>query len=82
MRTDAAKRLPLFKGMHRFLPALILLQEGGSYVQVPVRHLPRKAGKSKFHLWNRLAGPFADCFAYLWMKPRYINYKIAKTNLD
>ena len=31
MQTPAAKRLPLFKGMHRFLPALILLQEGASY---------------------------------------------------
>lgn len=81
LHTDAAKRLPLFKGMHRFLPALILLQDGGCYKQVPVRHFPRTAGKSKFHLWNRLAGPFADCFAYRWMKPRYINYKVGETNL-
>ena len=82
LRSDAAKRLPMFKGMHRFLPALVRLQEGGSYVEVPVRHLPRTAGKSKFHLWNRLAGPFADCFAYLWMKPRYINYRIRNSKLD
>ena len=81
LHTDAAKRLPLFKGMHRFLPALVLLQDGGSYKQVPVRHFPRTAGKSKFHLWNRLAGPFADCFAYRWMKPRYINYKVGETDL-
>ena len=81
LRTDAARRLPLFKGMHRFLPALILLQEGGSYVQVPVRHFPRTAGKSKFHLWNRLWGPFADCFAYRWMKKRYINYSVGETDL-
>ena len=81
LHTDAAKRLPLFKGMHRFLPALILLQDGGCYKQVPVRHFPRTAGKSKFHLWNRLAGPFADCFAYRWMKPRYINYKVGETDL-
>ena len=81
LRTDAARRLPLFKGMHRFLPALILLQEGGSYVQVPVRHFPRTAGKSKFHLWNRLTGPLADCFAYRWMKKRYINYTVAESDL-
>lgn len=81
LHTDAAKRLPLFKGMHRFLPALILLQDGGCYKQVPVRHFPRTAGKSKFHLWNRLAGPFADCFAYRWMKPRYINYIVGETDL-
>ena len=82
LHTDAAKRLPLFKGMHRFIPALVLLQDGGCYEQVPVRHFPRTAGKSKFHLWNRLAGPFADCFAYRWMKSRYINYTVGDTDLQ
>lgn len=81
LRTSAARRLPLFKGMHRFLPALILLQDGGSYVQVPVRHFPRNAGKSKFRLWNRLLGPLADCFAFLWMKKRYINYIVGESDL-
>ena len=79
---DVAKRIPMFKGMHRFLPALVLLQEGGSYEQVPVRHFPRTAGKSKYHLWNRLIGPFNDCFAYRWMKPRYINYKVGDDNIS
>lgn len=82
LRTDVAKKLPLFTGMHRFLPALVLLQEGGCYKQVPVSHFPRVAGKSKFHLWNRLVGPFVDCFAYRWMKPRYIEYKIKDTDLQ
>lgn len=81
LKTGYAKRLPLFDGMHRFLPALILLQKGGSYKQVSVRHFPRIAGKSKYHLWNRLIGPLHDCFAYRWMKKRYINYSIASTNL-
>lgn len=82
LRTDVAKKLPLFTGMHRFLPALVLLQEGGCYKQVPVSHFPRVAGKSKFHLWNRLVGPFQDCFAYRWMKPRYIEYKIKDTDIQ
>ncbi|MCD8318915.1 MAG: glycosyltransferase family 2 protein [Paraprevotella sp.] len=80
MHTDYAKRIQFFTGMHRFLPALILLQEG-RIKQVPVRHFPRTAGKSKYHLWNRLVSPFMDCFAYRWMKKRYINYRIADTNL-
>ena len=81
LHTDAAKELPLFKGMHRFIPALVLLQEGGCYKQVGVRHFPRVAGKSKYHLWNRLWGPFVDCFAYRWMKSRYSRYTIASTDL-
>lgn len=81
IKSDVAKRLPMFKGLHRFLPALVLLQDGASYKQIPVRHFPREAGKSKFHLWNRLLGPFMDCFAYRWMKPRYINYKVRSTNV-
>lgn len=76
LHTDYARRLPMFDGMHRFLPALMLLQEGGSYKQVCVSHHPRQAGESKYHLWNRLWRPFADCFAYRWMKKRYIEYKI------
>ncbi|NDV65847.1 glycosyltransferase [Bacteroides sp. 224] len=81
IRTDYAKRIPLFTGMHRFIPALIQLQEGGTMKQIPVRHFPRIAGKSKYHLWNRLVGPFNDCFAYRWMRKRYINYSVVSTNL-
>lgn len=81
MHTDLAKRIPLFNGMHRFLPALILLQNK-EVQQVPVRHYPRFAGESKYHLWNRLTGPFIDCFAYRWMKKRYINYSVSENNIE
>jgi glycosyltransferase involved in cell wall biosynthesis len=80
IKADYAKRIPMFKGLHRFLPAMILLQEG-KIIQIPVRHYPRIAGQAKFGLWNRLLGPLADCFAYLWMKRKYINYKVAKHDL-
>ena len=81
LHTDYAKRIPFFTGMHRFIPALILLQEG-HIKQIPVRHFPRVTGYSKYHLWNRLVAPFLDCFAYRWMKKRYINYRIADNNLE
>lgn len=80
MRTDYARRIPFFNGMHRFLPALILLQ-GAEVKQIGVRHFPRTTGVSKYNLWNRLIGPFADCFAYRWMKKRYINYTINDSRL-
>ena len=81
MRTEVAKKLPFFDGMHRFLPALMLL-EGGKMKELPVRHYPRTAGVSKYHLWNRLAGPFKDCFAYRWMKKRYIRYTIDEQSVE
>src|SRR5574344_2294878 len=76
IQTSYAKRLPLFTGMHRFLPALIMLQRGGHFKELPVKHYPRTAGASKFHLRNRLVAPFIDCFAYRWMKGRAINYEV------
>lgn len=80
MHTSNAKKIPFFTGLHRFLPAMILMQ-GGRVAQVPVRHYPRTAGVSKYHLWNRLKGPFMDCFAYRWMKKRYIDYSISDSNI-
>ncbi len=81
IHTDFAKRIPFFNGMHRFLAALILLQNG-KVKQIPVRHYPRMTGTSKYNLWNRLYGPFIDCFAYRWMKKRYINYYVSDFNVD
>ncbi len=77
IKTSYAKKIPMFKGLHRFLPAMILLQNG-KIKQIPVQHFPRIAGEAKYGLWNRLIGPLIDCFAYLWMKKKYINYQIAK----
>ena len=78
--TDVARRIPFFRGMHRFLPALVMLQEG-RVAQIPVRHFPRVAGKSKFSFRNRSVGPFMDCFAFRWMKSRYIRYDVEGSNL-
>lgn len=81
IRTDFAKEMPFFDGMHRFMPALIQL-EGGKVKQVPVRHFPRKEGKSKYHLFNRLAGPLNDVFAFRWMRKRYISYSIDQDDFE
>jgi dolichol-phosphate mannosyltransferase len=77
IKSSYAKKIPMFKGLHRFLPAMILLQEG-KILQIPVQHFPRIAGEAKYGFWNRLIGPLLDCFAYLWMKKKYINYTIEK----
>ncbi|MFK5890788.1 MAG: glycosyltransferase family 2 protein [Flavobacteriaceae bacterium] len=80
IKTDVAKKLPFFKGMHRFIPALIKLQ-GGTIKQINVRHFERIEGKSKFNIFNRSIKPLQDAFAYRWMRSRTINYQVEKTTL-
>lgn len=79
LRTDAAKKIPFFDGMHRFMPALIQLQ-GGTIHQINVQHFERTAGKSKFNIFNRSVKPLQDAFAYRWMRSRYINYTVDQRN--
>ena len=75
LKTSYAQQMIFFDGMHRFIPALIKIQ-GGRVKQLPVSHYPRCFGSSKYHIWNRLLGPFFDTLAFRWMQSRYIRYKI------
>jgi glycosyltransferase involved in cell wall biosynthesis len=49
MRRELAEALPLYGELHRFVPVLAQ-QHGGRMAQVPVRHHPRVAGKTKYNL--------------------------------
>jgi glycosyltransferase involved in cell wall biosynthesis len=49
MRRDLAEALPLYGEMHRFIPVLAQ-QYGGKLIQIPVRHHPRIAGKTKYNI--------------------------------
>lgn len=71
-RAEAIRRVKMYDGMHRFLPTLLRM-EGARVVELPVRHHPRLRGKAKYHLFNRLAGPFADLLAVMWMRARRID---------
>ena len=75
IKTTFAREMPFFTGMHRFIPALVQLQSG-QVKQLPISHYPRHAGTSKYHLWNRLIGPFFDTLAFRWIRSRYISYKV------
>lgn len=81
MRTDVAKKMPFFKGMHRFIPDMVMLL-GGSVKQVPVQHFPRYAGKAKYHLMNRMIGPLMDALVFRWMQRNFIHYSIKKTDRE
>ena len=81
MQTVYARKIPFFKGMHRFIPACIQMV-GGRCKEIPVRHYPRTAGKAKYNLANRLVGPFVDCFGWRWMKKRYLDIRRKGDNLE
>jgi glycosyltransferase involved in cell wall biosynthesis len=49
MRRDLAEALPLYGELHRFVPVLATMH-GARVAQVPVRHHPRVAGKTKYNL--------------------------------
>ena len=54
-RKECLADVPVFDPFHRYLPYLVQAQ-GYRVKQVPVRHFPRLAGRSKYGIANRL-GP-------------------------
>ncbi len=77
VRSDAAKRLPRFNGMHRFIPTL-LRQQGGKVVEAPVSHRPRTEGKSKYGMWNRAFWALRDAFGVRWLNTRAIKHEVLR----
>ena len=80
MRADMARAIPMFTGMHRFLPTLMKL-EGARVAEVPVNHRPRNKGVSKYGIWDRAWASAYDLLAVRWMQKRHIGYVVSDTNL-
>jgi glycosyltransferase involved in cell wall biosynthesis len=74
-KRECIQGIPVFNGMHRFLSTLAKM-EGYRIVEVPVSHHPRKFGKSKYNIRNRVVRSFIDLLAVRWMKGRTIRYDI------
>jgi len=74
-RRDALVGLPCFRGMHRFLPALLRM-DGRRVIEIRVRHRPRRAGRSKYGNWSRLGVALADLWAVRWMARRRLDYEV------
>lgn len=69
MRRDALADIPVFNGMHRFLPTLIKAQ-GGTVREIPINDRPRRFGVSKYGINNRLWRGLVDCFGVRWYQHR------------
>jgi dolichol-phosphate mannosyltransferase len=75
MKRECVTALLPFKGMHRFIPALV---KGAGYrlVEIPVNHRPRRFGQSKYGLGNRALRATTDMFGVRWLLSRRLNYKV------
>ncbi len=74
-RREALKKIKMYKGMHRFLPALFKI-EGFRIKEIPVNHRERAKGATKYHFFNRSIGPIVDMFVVRWMRHRALKHKI------
>ncbi|MFW6088883.1 MAG: glycosyltransferase family 2 protein [Gemmatimonadota bacterium] len=49
-RRELLERMVLYSDMHRFIPAMAVATSGARVAEIPVRHHPRRAGRSKYGL--------------------------------
>lgn len=75
MRTSMARRMPVFKNMHRYLPTLMKMQEA-KVQEIPVNHRHRVHGESKYGTWDRFKAGVYDLIGVRWLLDRAINYDI------
>ena len=75
LRTPCRDCLILFRGMHRFIPALI---KGGGHrlAEMPVNHRPRISGVSKYGFGNRALRATTDMFGVKWLLSRQCRYQV------
>ncbi|MES1245292.1 MAG: glycosyltransferase family 2 protein [Acidobacteriota bacterium] len=77
MRIEYLRRIPVFNGMHRFLPTLLRM-EGARVTEVPVNHRPRLHGQPKYNIRNRIFRALADLFGVRWMQTRWVDRRLAE----
>src|SRR5262245_12837182 len=70
-RREVLEGLPMFVGVHRFLPALCVFR-GARLVEVELTHRPRRFGTSKYGVQNRLWRGLYDLVGVRWLKSRLI----------
>jgi glycosyltransferase involved in cell wall biosynthesis len=71
MRAEVLRRIPMFHGMHRFLPTLLRL-EGARVSEIEVNHRPRRHGTPHYNVRNRLWRALVDLWGVRWLQSRWI----------
>jgi glycosyltransferase involved in cell wall biosynthesis len=76
-RRECLRTLVLYRGFHRFIPTLLKMR-GYRVIEIPVKNRPRRFGRSKYGVMNRVFVATADLFAIRWMKSRLLRYEVAE----
>jgi dolichol-phosphate mannosyltransferase len=76
-RRECLRGLVLYRGFHRFIPTLLRMR-GYRVLEVPVRNRPRRFGRSKYGVLNRVFVATADLLVVRWMKNRLLRYEVAE----
>jgi len=76
-RRECLRGLVLYRGFHRFIPTLLKMR-GYRVIEVPVRHRPRRFGRSKYGVLNRASVAFADLLVIRWMNLRLLRYEVVE----
>jgi dolichol-phosphate mannosyltransferase len=76
-RRECLRELVLYRGFHRFIPTLLKMR-GYRVIEVPVRHHPRRFGRSKYGVLNRALVAFADLLVIRWMNARLLRYEVVE----
>jgi glycosyltransferase involved in cell wall biosynthesis len=76
-RRECLRDLVLYRGFHRFIPTLLRMR-GHRVVEIPVNHRPRRFGRSKYGVLNRVFVAFADLLVVRWMKSRLLRYEVGE----
>jgi dolichol-phosphate mannosyltransferase len=79
MRRECRTALVPFRGMHRFIPALI---KGAGYkiTEIPVNHRPRVHGESKYKFGSRVFKATRDMFGVRWLLTRQLKYRVRNSD--
>jgi glycosyltransferase involved in cell wall biosynthesis len=76
-RRECLRGLVLYRGFHRFIPSLLRMR-GYRVLEVPVRHRPRRFGRSKYGVLNRAFVAFVDLLVIRWMNARLLRYEVVE----
>lgn len=76
-RRECVPYLTPFKGLHRFLPTLVMYH-GFRITEAPVHHRPRRRGVTKYGIFDRLWVGLLDLVGVWWLRKRGFRLRVVR----